>query len=77
MADRGDANRFAAVSQLVEDPIGADPERIQPPQFSPQRVAGSRFTLEEAKRILARVDQWPAQFEQVTTGPSGEDESGQ
>lgn len=36
-----------------------------------------RFTLQEAQRILDRVDQWPAEFEQLSSSTAGEDESRQ
>lgn len=77
MADSGDADRFSAIGQLVEDSIGADPQRIQTAQFSAERIAGKRIALKQAKRILDCVDQRPAQLKQVATGPAGEDESRQ
>ena len=40
-------------------------------------MAGERVPLEHAKRILDRVDQRPAQLEQVMTGSPGEDDSRQ
>lgn len=77
MANSGDANGFSAIGQLVEDSVGADPQRIQTAQFSAKCIADKRIALEEPKRVLDRVDQRPVQFEQVMTGPTGEDESSQ
>jgi len=55
VADSGDANCLSAVGQLVEDSIGADPQRIQTTQFSAKRIAGKRIAFKQAKRILDRV----------------------
>jgi len=40
MADRGDANRLAAVGQLVEDPVGTDPQRVEAKEPPPERIPG-------------------------------------
>lgn len=77
MADRSNANRLAPVGELIDDPVGADPQRVEPPELSPERITGKRVTLEQSKRILDGVDQRPAQLKQVTTGSPSKDESGQ
>jgi hypothetical protein len=61
MADRGHADRLPLVSHLVKEPVRADPQRVGAAQFSAERLAGERVALEQAKRILDRVDQWPTQ----------------
>ena len=56
MADRCDTNRLSSVGQLIEDSIGTDPQRIQTTELAAQCIAGERIALEQAKRILDRVD---------------------
>lgn len=46
MADRRDSNGLPTIGQLVQDPIGADPKRVQASEFSALRVTGKRVTLE-------------------------------
>lgn len=46
-------------------------------KFASERVSGSRFPLQQAQRILDRVDQWPVEFEQLSSSAAGEDESRQ
>ncbi len=77
MADCGNSNRLPAIGQLVEDPIGADPQRVQAAEPSPERMARLGLGLEKPQGVLDRVDQRPAQLKQLATGWPGEDESGQ
>jgi hypothetical protein len=77
MADGSDAYGFSAVGQLVENPVGADPQRIHPAKLSSQRISGEGVTFEQSKRFLDCIYQRPAQLEQVVTGSSGENESSQ
>lgn len=77
MANRRDSNSLPTVSQLIENPVRADPKRVQASEFSAQRVADKRVALEQGKRILDRIDQRPAQVEQIEPGSPGEDESRQ
>lgn len=77
MADSGNANRFPAVDQLIEDSIGAHPQRVQPTKFSAQRITGEWVALEESEGLLDCIDQRPIQLEQVATGSPGENESRQ
>lgn len=77
MADGSNADGLSAIGQLIEDSIGADSQQIQTTEFSPQRIAGERVTLEQAKRILDRVDQRPVQLEQVAAGSPGDNDSRQ
>lgn len=75
MANGGDANRFSTVGQLVDDPIRAHPQRIQATKFSAQRVPGEGVALQQAQHLLNRIDQRPAQLEQIAAGSSSENES--
>ena len=77
MSDGGDANGLPAVGQLIEDPVGADTQRIDPVQFASKGVASLRFALKKAKRILDRIDQRPVEFEQLPPSATGEDKLGQ
>lgn len=77
MADGSNADGLSAIGQLIEDSIGADSQRIQAAEFSPQRIAGERVTLEQAERILDRVYQRPVQIEQVAAGSPSDDDSRQ
>ena len=74
MADSNHANDLFPVGQLIENPISAYPQGIQPAQLASERVSGSRFALQQSQRVLYRVDQWPAQLEQLATRAVGEDE---
>lgn len=75
MADGSDANRLSAIGQLIEDSIGADPQRVQAAELSTERGTGERFALEQTERILDRVYQRPAQLEQIATGSPSKNES--
>ena len=77
MADGSYPNRLSPVGQLVDAPIGADPQRVQAAELPPERIPSEPFTLEQAQRILDRIDQRPVQLEQVATSSPGEDEAGQ
>lgn len=71
MTDRRNADRLSPVGQLIEDSIGADPQRIQATELAAQRVTGERITLERAKRILDRVYKRPIESKQVPPGSAG------
>jgi hypothetical protein len=58
-----DANRFAAVGQLVEDPISPDPQRVEAAQFPSKRISAEWVALKHCKGILDRVDQRPVKLE--------------
>ena len=75
MPDRGDANRLSAIGQLIENPVGADPQGVKTAELPPKRMTGERVALEQPQRILDRVDQPPAQFEQLPTSSPGKYES--
>lgn len=77
MTNRGDTNRLSAVGQLIKDSIGADPQRVEAAELPSERMAGERFTLEQPKRALYRIDERPAQLEQFMTCSSSEDKSRQ
>ena len=77
MADGDNANCLSAIGQLVDDPVGANPQRRQTAKLPPECVAGEWIALQHAERILDRVDQRPAQLQQVTAGSPSKDESGQ
>jgi len=46
MSDCRHANRFTAVGQLVEDPIGPHAERVEAAEFPAKGIAGERIALE-------------------------------
>lgn len=77
MTDGSDTNGLSAIGQLIENSIGADPKGIKAAELASKRVTGKGITLEQAKRILDRVDQRPAQLEQVAPGSPGKYESRQ
>lgn len=77
MANSCDSNGFAALRQLVEDPIGANPKRVQAVELAAKGVTGEWVALEQAKRVLDRVDKRPVEVEKVSAGPPSENESRQ
>lgn len=77
MTDRDDADRLSLVGHLVEDSVRTDSQRVEAAKFSAKRLTGERLALEQAQRVLDRVDERPAQIEEVAAGPPGEDESRQ
>lgn len=77
MTDRRDANRLTPVGQLIENPVGADSQRVEATELAAKRVAGEGIALEKAKRILDRVDERPIESEQVPTGSASENQSRQ
>ena len=46
MTDGGNSDGLSSVGQLVEDPISADPQRIETAKLAAQRISGKRVTLE-------------------------------
>jgi hypothetical protein len=46
-------------------------------QFASECMPNSRFALEQAQRVLDRVDQRPVEFEQLPPSATGENEPGQ
>lgn len=77
MANRSHANSLFAVGQLIEDPVGADSQRVKTAEFAAKSVACSWVTLKQAEGILYRIDQGPVETEQLTTGTAGENKFGQ
>ena len=77
MANGRNPDRLPVVDQLIDDPVGADPERSKPLQATSQQVAGFRFALEESERVLDGVDQRPTELEDLSERPAGQDDSGQ
>lgn len=65
MTNGGDTDGLLAIGQLVEDPIGADTQRVQTAQFASERVTGLRFALQQPQRVLDRINQRPVKFEQL------------
>lgn len=57
------ADSLPVVDHLVENSIDADPQRVETPQSSTKGMACEWIALEQAERILDRVDQRPSQFE--------------
>jgi hypothetical protein len=74
VSDGGNSNRLSRIRELVEDSISADPQRIEPPQFASERMAGLRLALQQSQSILDRIDQRPAEFEQLPPCATGKDE---
>lgn len=77
MANGGHPDGLFGVRELIQDSVGADPQRVQTAQFASECMPSSRFALEQAQRILDRVDQRPVEFEQFPPSTTGEDEPGQ
>lgn len=77
MTNRSDTNGLSIVSELIENPISTDPQRVQPMKFAAERVASSRLALQQAQRVLNRVNQRPVEFEQLLPSSTGENEPGQ
>lgn len=75
MEDCGNANHLLAIGQLVEDPKGTDAQRVEAAQLAAQRVAGSRFALQQSQHVLDRVDQRPVESKKSTTGATGKYDS--
>ena len=72
MADRRDADGLSTVGQLIGS-IRTRPAVSTAAELSAERVTGERVALEQAKRILDRIDQRPVQVQQVAPGSAGED----
>jgi hypothetical protein len=77
VANGSDTDGLFTIGQLVENPIGTHTQRVHSTQLAPKRMAGLRFTLQQAQGILDCVDQRPAEFEQFPPGSTGKDEPGQ
>jgi len=77
VADGGDANRPPAVSELVEDAVRTDSQRVQAAEPPAERVPCLRVALQQPQGVLDRVDQRPAELEQFAARAPGEDESRQ
>lgn len=77
MPDGGYADGLFGVGQLIENPVGAHPQRVQTEELASEGVPGLGFALEQAKSILDRIDQRPAELEQLLPSATGEDEPGQ
>lgn len=72
MADGGDADCLVAVCELVDDPVGADPQRVKATKPATQRIAGVRFTFEQRKCFLGSVYEGQVKFEQLCAGSARE-----
>jgi hypothetical protein len=77
VADGSHSDGLSPVGQLIEDSIGADSQRIQASELPAKGVPGERFPLKQTQRILDRIDQRPAQLEQIATSSPGKGEAGQ
>lgn len=71
MTDSGHANGPLPASQLIEDPISAYAQGVQPAQLASERVTGLRFALQQSQCVLDRVDQRPVEFEQLPPSTTG------
>lgn len=63
MSNPGDANDPVVGAQLVDDPVGADSQGSQAAEAPAQFVSGVRLSLQQAERLLDRVDQRPVELE--------------
>ena len=77
MANGCHPNRFPTVGQLIKDPIGPDPQRVETAEFSAKRITGKWVALQQPKRILDRIDQGPIQGKKVSPRAAGKDEPSQ
>ncbi len=77
MADRDDPDRPIIVSELVDEPVGAQAQRAHPAQSAAQRIPGGGFAFEQTEGILDRVDERPIEIEQLEPGAARQDDSRQ
>lgn len=75
MTDRDEANCSLVLGELVDDAERPDTQRAKPPQPPAQRVTVQRIALEQAERILYRIDQRPVEIEQLASGAPSEDDT--
>ncbi len=75
MADGGDTDRLVVVGELVDDAIGADPERSQAAQSASEEVSSVGVTFEKPEGVLDGVDLRPVQLEQLKPGAAREDDA--
>lgn len=74
MADSCNTDGSLAIGQLVENPVCANPQRVQTAQFASECIASMRFSLQQAQCVLDRVYQRPVEFEQFPPGTAGKNE---
>ena len=74
MTNSSDANGLPIVSELVKNPISAYSQCVQSVKFAAERVASSRLPLQQAQRVLDRVNQRPVEFEQLLPSATSENE---
>ena len=59
MTNSGDPDRLTLAGHLVEDPVGTDAQRAKAAEPSSKRMTEEGFALEQAERLLDRIDQRP------------------
>ena len=74
VSNREDSNRLVALSELVDDSVGADTERAKSPQSSAKYVARQRIAFEKTERVPCSVDDGPAELEHLAACAASEDD---
>ena len=72
MPDREDPDNALAVVELVDDSVGTDAERPQPPKTPSKGVACLGFAFEKAEGLDDSVGQRPAEIDDLLASPSDE-----
>jgi hypothetical protein len=72
MPDGEDADDALVIVELVDEPVGADAKRPQPPKASSKGMACLGFAFEEAKRLDNSIGHRPVELEDLLAGPPGE-----
>src|ERR1700761_1174405 len=67
MADCGDADGLLAGVDLVDDPVRPHSEGPEPGQAATEGVAFERLAFKKTNSVLDRIDEWPAELEQLAT----------
>ena len=75
VTDRCDPHLLPITGELVDHAKGADAERPQAPQPAAERVARVGLALEQAERLLDRVDQRPVELQQLAAQCAREDDA--
>ena len=76
MPDGHDPDLSDAVVKQIDDPVRADAKGPQASQSSPKGMPGLGLTLQQPKRLADSVGHGPIELEDLTTGPTREDDSG-
>lgn len=63
MSNRHNTNCVISLSELIDDPIGANAKRAEAPQPPPQQVAGQWIAFEQPECVPDGVDERPIELE--------------